>query len=181
MYICGEKTGTWRKYVTHDSIFSLNKKASFTAESVWGCSGGKGAQEGLREVVKVIFGMPLGGWGGECHIFTKQISMKGAQCQEKLWIKSYFGGAWMGQLAKWWILDFGSGHDQVLGLSPASGSLLRGESAWDFLFPSPFTPNPTPYTPTHTLCLFGINKHIFLKKDLFLSKPITMSIPCAKS
>lgn len=34
MYICREKTGTLRKYLTHDSIFSLNKEASFTAESV---------------------------------------------------------------------------------------------------------------------------------------------------
>ena len=50
-------------------------------------------------------------------------------------------GVWVAQSVKCPTLDFSSGHDlRVVGLSPASGSKLSGESAWDSL---PLPPTPT--------------------------------------
>ena len=51
-------------------------------------------------------------------------------------------GAGVAQLGECPTLDFGSGHDpRVVGSSPASGSALGAEPAWDslslFLCPSP--------------------------------------------
>ena len=47
-------------------------------------------------------------------------------------------------------LGFGSGHDlRVMGLSPALGSMLSGESAWD----SSLTVPPPPPDPPCTLPL----------------------------
>ena len=47
----------------------------------------------------------------------------------------------MAQSFKHLILDFGSGHDlRVVRLSPASGSVLGVEPAWDSLSPSSFLP-----------------------------------------
>jgi len=50
---------------------------------------------------------------------------------------------WVALSVKHQTLDFSSGHDlRVLGSSPASGSMLSGESVWDFLSPSPSAPPP---------------------------------------
>jgi len=47
------------------------------------------------------------------------------------------------QSIKYLTLDFGSGHDlKVLGWSPAQGSALSIESAWDFLSACPSAPFP---------------------------------------
>ena len=53
----------------------------------------------------------------------------------------------MAQLVKHPSLDFGSGHDlRVLGLSPASGSTLRGESEDSFSLSLPLSPTPSTFS-----------------------------------
>ena len=54
-----------------------------------------------------------------------------------------FWGTRVAQLVERLTLDFGSGHDlSAMNLSPASGSALSLEHAWDSLSPSPSAPFP---------------------------------------
>jgi len=81
-------------------------------------------------------------------------------------------GAWVAQLIEQLALDFGSGHDlRVLGSSPASGSVLSGESAWGYSL------SPTPAFPSaQAHCLSRITK-INLKKKLQMLPFVPTPIP----
>ena len=58
-------------------------------------------------------------------------------------------GAWVAQSVERLTLDFSSGHDlRVMGSSPALGSVLSMEPAWNSL--SPLCSAPA-HTHTHTL------------------------------
>ena len=59
-------------------------------------------------------------------------------------------GHWVVQLVKHLTLGFGLGHVSVLGLEPATGSMLSGESAVNSTFPYSSTP---PLLITHTFSL----------------------------
>ena len=66
----------------------------------------------------------------------------------------FFGGTWVAQSVGCPALDFGQGGGlRIMGWSPESGSVLRGESAWD-------SPSPSAPPPLHALSLS--NKYINL-------------------
>ena len=61
-------------------------------------------------------------------------------------------GTEVAQLVKCPTLDFGSGHGPgVMRSSPASGSMLNTDPAWDSLSPFPFAPH------LHLHCLLSLS------------------------
>ena len=68
--------------------------------------------------------------------------------------KFYLGApGWLSQLS----VDFSSGHDlRVMKLSPASGSALNMEPAWDAFSLSSSAPSPSSHALSHSLSLSKI-------------------------
>lgn len=68
----GDARDVWQELSHPSSIFSLNKQAGFTAEGASGCSGARYDRPeecGERNLWNSL------SRGGECHIFTKEISI----------------------------------------------------------------------------------------------------------